>query len=782
MKNPSRFLSIIFLVLLSGFIALQIEDVFQAATESDNQDNFQVVLDAKVDSDDVFQVYYLPVGATNFSDDHSVKLEVSGLSQRQLLTFDLPVDSIGGLRIDMGQEPEQRGIVLQEIVLKKGDRATIIPLASLSDYFELNQHIEQEAGKLKLVQVSDMYDPFITLKNESMALASLYKERMPNQYLISISAFIIILSVLLVWSTRRKSYFGLSSFLNLACFCGSYFVLLLVFTHFNVNGVYNSDKVSVLVRAKVKNPDFFQLFYTTHDEVEFKEGNSIRQFVDVTEEIQLITFDLPAVLNIRQLRLDISEDIKQQEVQIESIHVTHNGKTLEVMTPTSLKHMYANEYMTVEMTGAVASFKPRFVNDVYDPFLYSGDITQHYQPVRTAVQIYPIAETMAMLISLSVFIFLQLSFPLAAIPRQQFLPVAMSVSFILLLSAPYLKNVFWRGSVYQNHENRVLAPMPSIDGNNLTGYPQAFAAYFNDNFGFRHELIEMGRDIRLNLFKESFMPEKVAIGKDGWLFLSGEYDNIIDDYARRNLYDSTKLRQVAMRTLEKKAFVEAKGGRFFKVFYPNSHSIYPELLPYQIQIQKVDTLSRVEQVNQYLQKLDGSIQVIDVRPDMLEAKKEAQLYLKYDTHWNNYGAFIGYRKLFTEMASEMPALKPRSLNDYDIEWKLEGDGDLLHILGVRNFDSYQEHKPHFTLKKGGQLKPLAEVDGPYDKSVIHVNPNDTTGLVALVFHDSFTIAMRQFISGHFEKVIYYWGNYNQQVIDQEKPDVVIESNVERYFH
>lgn len=782
MNNSSRFLSAIFLVLLSGFIAFQAGKIFQATTKADNQGNLQVVLDAEVANNDVFQVYYLPAGATAFSDDHSVRLEVSGLSQRQLITFDLPIDSIGGLRIDLGQEPGQGSVLLQKIAVKKGKKEVAIPFDSLSHFFELNQYVVQEAGGLGLKQANDLYDPFITLKKESTILAELHKEPMLYLYLVSAGAFIVILSVLLIWTLRRKLHFGLSGYLNLACFCGSYVVLLLVFNHFKINGFYNSGEVSVLVRAKVNSPDNFQLFYTTHDEVEFKEDNSIRHFVDASDGIRLITFKLPAELNIQQLRLDISEDTEQQEVQIESINVTHNDKTLEVLTPTSLKHMHANEYMTVEMAGGVTSLKPGAVNGIYDPFLYTNNISQHYQPIRDAVQYYPIAESMAMLISLSILLFLQLTSPLATISRQQLIPVAMSVSFIVLLLAPYLKNTFWYGSAYENHEKRVLASMPSIDSNNLSGYPQAFTAYFNDNFGFRHELIEIGRDIRLALFRESFMPEKVAIGKEGWLFLSGEYDNIIEDYARRNLYDSTSLRQVVIQALEKKAFVEARGGRFFKVFYPNSHSIYPELLPYQIQIQKIDTLSRIDQVNQYLEKQGSSLRVIDVKPELLEAKKEAQLYLKYDTHWNSYGAFIGYKKLFAEIATEIPVLAPASIDDYVVEWKLEGDGDLLHILGVRDVNNYQEPKPYFTLKKGTQLKPLAEVNGPYENSVIHVNPNDTTGLVAVIFHDSFTIAMRQFISSHFEKVVYYWGSYNQQVIDQEKPDVVIESNVERYFH
>lgn len=779
MRFPFRLLPIVFFILLSAFITLQLENIFQDQSNNDSKDNIQVMLDAKVLRDDVFQVYYLPSEGTAFNDNSSLRLQVYGANKRQFITFDLPVDSIGGLRIDLGQEL-QHEMEIHNVWIIKGEKEIEIPFNSIEKYFDINQYIALQDKGLLLKEIDGAYDPFVILKTEGAILATLYQSYQPNLLLARIGVFTFLLVVLLVLGNYKQKSFSRGAFLNLGISAASYVVLLLVLHHFNVNKFYSSDKVTIAVKAKVQKPDFFQFFYTTPESVDFTEGNSIRLFVDAKDDFQVVEFALPTDVNVRQLRLDISEDETQPEVILQSIRVEHNGKSIELLAANSVKHMYANEYMTIDVREGV-SLKPRLVNDIYDPFLYSADITSYYQPIQQAERIYPVAEVMALLISLSFFLFLQLAYPASLVPKQQLMPVAMSATFLLLITAPYLKNVFWQGSVYENHENRVLAPAPSMVENRLSEYPQAFTAYFNDNFGFRNELIEVGRDIRLGLFKESFMPEKVALGKDGWLFLSGEYDKIIDDFARRNLYDSVALKKVVDQTMQKKALVEANGGRFYKVFYPNSHSIYPELLPYQIQVQKVDTLSRVDQVNQHLRKAGHNFQVIDVRDELIAAKKDKQVYLKHDTHWNDYGAFIGYNKLFSEIARDLPELQPKAIADYLVNWKMEGDGDLLHIMGVRNFDAYKELKPHFTLKNQNKLKPLAVYDGPYEKSVIHLNPNND-GPVALVFHDSFTIAMRQFISPHFKKVIYYWGNFNPQVVESERPDIVIEGNVERYFH
>ncbi len=781
MPSTPRLLPVIFLLLLGAFIALQVERIIKVVLQPEHRENIQVILDARVAHDDVFQVYYLPAGTTDFADINSVRLEVNAAAESQLLVFDLPLDSIGGLRIDIGQELGQKAILLHEVLLRKGDRETIIPFGALEENFELNQYIRLETAELQLLQVEGVYDPFLVLKPESLALSGLYNSYFPNLTLLKGSVILLLLGIFLVGGSMKKSAFYKGAFLNLIVSCAVYFVILHLLTHYRANEGYAADNVTVTVKAKLHSPDVFQLFYTTLEETDFTERNSIRQSVEAKDGIQKIKFNLADTIHVRQLRLDVGENVAQQEVQLQSITIEHNGRVLEMLTSNALKHMHANDYLDVSF-GQLVSLKPRAVLGNYDPYLYSGDIASHYKPVLSARRIYPVAETMAALISLALLLFLQAAYPKSVVAREQLLPVAVSFSFVLLLLLPYLKSNFWRQSAHENHENRLLASMPAVDPANLSAYPQAFTAYFNDNFGYRSELIEFGRAIRLGLFKESYMPEKVALGREGWLFLSGEYDNIVDDYARRNLYDSAELKQIVNQTLVKKEYVEAKGAKFYKVFYPNAHSIYAELLPYQILIQKIDTLTRADQVNEYLHKRNTGFQVIDVRDEVLAAKKEVQVYFKYDTHWNSYGAFIGYRKLFSEMAKDLPALKPSTITDYNISWKLEAGGDLLNMMGIRNQEDYKELKPHFTLVSPTPGVPLTEAEGPYPNSIVHENPNDTTGLAAVIFHDSFTIAMRQFISPHFKKVVYCWGSFNQQVIENEKPDVVIEGNTERLFH
>jgi len=53
----------------------------------------------------------------------------------------------------------------------------------------------------------------------------------------------------------------------------------------------------------------------------------------------------------------------------------------------------------------------------------------------------------------------------------------------------------------------------------------------------------------------------------------------------------------------------------------------------------------VQELEVILREENPEIQLIDVRRELIEAKKNQQVYYKTDTHWNQRGAFVGYSKI-----------------------------------------------------------------------------------------------------------------------------------------
>jgi len=54
---------------------------------------------------------------------------------------------------------------------------------------------------------------------------------------------------------------------------------------------------------------------------------------------------------------------------------------------------------------------------------------------------------------------------------------------------------------------------------------------------------------------------------------------------------------------------------------------------------------------------------------------------------------------------------------------------------------------------------------------------------ALVFHDSFACSWYPFLGQHFKEVVYIWHyEWDRPLIEREKPDVVIDEILERFFN
>jgi alginate O-acetyltransferase complex protein AlgJ len=106
---------------------------------------------------------------------------------------------------------------------------------------------------------------------------------------------------------------------------------------------------------------------------------------------------------------------------------------------------------------------------------------------------------------------------------------------------------------------------------------------------------------------------------------------------------------------------------------------------------------------------------------------------------------------------------------------------LLDIMGIRGENKFHEKIPIFNLK-GKAPNLISLPTNPYPAETVYIqNADSNNHLRALVFRDSFTTSMIQFISPHFNEVLYIWTPFDQGIVDRYKPDVVIECFVERYF-
>jgi hypothetical protein len=180
--------------------------------------------------------------------------------------------------------------------------------------------------------------------------------------------------------------------------------------------------------------------------------------------------------------------------------------------------------------------------------------------------------------------------------------------------------------------------------------------------------------------------------------------------------------------------------------------------------------------------------MLDLSQTLIEAKKLRVDYLKTDTHWNMFGGFVACRALVEALTRQMPGLEPLPLDAYD--WKpaeARKQGDLATILGET--DAYTETQVVDPVPMKPLPAPIVLTDParfPQNRAK-EASPrltlNEKTSGKAIIFRDSFAGCWYSFLGQHFREVLYVSHyDWDRALIEREKPDVVIDEMLERFFN
>ena len=213
--------------------------------------------------------------------------------------------------------------------------------------------------------------------------------------------------------------------------------------------------------------------------------------------------------------------------------------------------------------------------------------------------------------------------------------------------------------------------------------------------------------------------------------------------------------------------------RFLLTIVLAKEQIYPEYMP--------DYLAPLgesanAQVARYLSQ-HGRFEFLDLRPILLDAKKEERLYMLTDTHWNSYGAYVGYKPIIERLAAWYPNLQPWPISDFTLIKTTYLAGDLAQMMDLR----------HVMTEGAIGLNPvhprLANIQQQGDRDLADViSETGNTNLPrAVIFRDSFTVELIPFLAEHFNRAFFKWSRLGIEMkpIELEKPDVVLHILADR---
>ncbi|WP_157998031.1 alginate O-acetyltransferase AlgX-related protein [Bizionia argentinensis] len=298
--------------------------------------------------------------------------------------------------------------------------------------------------------------------------------------------------------------------------------------------------------------------------------------------------------------------------------------------------------------------------------------------------------------------------------------------------------------------------------------PIAFLKQFKNNyaesFGLKTTLVNSYIDFKYQALRETPMPNKVVKGQNGWYFLGNSYNNILNNAFGYNYFSTSELKEIANNLNEVKNYLKEQNITFYLVIPPNKNSVYKEQLPFQLKEQ----MSNLDVLKDYL-KNHINFEVIDLTKVLKAKKNKNQLFFKTDSHWNDFGAFIGYTETLRYINQDfiVPNVK---LTDYKIEIKSVRQGDIIKMINL----DIEESTVTLTKKIASEIT-FKNIDQNYFQMV---NPDKK--LKVFMHHDSFSYAWMPYFNESFGE-IHYLKSYalSKKLIEQETPNIVIFEIIER---
>src|SRR5262249_55872643 len=138
---------------------------------------------------------------------------------------------------------------------------------------------------------------------------------------------------------------------------------------------------------------------------------------------------------------------------------------------------------------------------------------------------------------------------------------------------------------------------------------------------------------------------KVLRGKEGWLFLAADKNDVLGQHTGEVVLDGAQLDHWRRLLEERQAALASLGASFLFVVSPNTPAVYDDKLPDWI---RPAPKRPVHQIMEALAQPRNSraqpretVKVIYPLEELREARARRAVCCKTDSHWNEFGAFVG---------------------------------------------------------------------------------------------------------------------------------------------
>ena len=361
--------------------------------------------------------------------------------------------------------------------------------------------------------------------------------------------------------------------------------------------------------------------------------------------------------------------------------------------------------------------------------------------------------------------------------------IFISILFLCFLIMPnIIYRIFYKNFDHINYENRTLASKPILVLTNISEYPKKYEEYFNDYLPFRNELVKLKNLNDIRIF-QNIISDRVLLGKAKWLFLKGKGNNLTEKYIGIEEYNFTEeeLEIAKNNLIHFRDELKKKNIDFIFMVCPDKQFIYSEYMPDYIKRKSIK--SGTDIFIEYI-KNNTDIKVVYPKEELLKYKDKYQLYYKYDTHWNNLGAYISYSELMKSLniyVDNIDNVNIKSLNrnerfNFDIHFY----NDMANVFSLGKIKYYNDDKTYIIsnyITKNYETNYYISSENFSFNSKSYKSKNNI-----MIIRDSYTMGMLDYIATRFKQSEFiHIDSFKNENITEYKPDIIVFQSVERYL-
>ncbi len=345
-------------------------------------------------------------------------------------------------------------------------------------------------------------------------------------------------------------------------------------------------------------------------------------------------------------------------------------------------------------------------------------------------------------------------------------PRALIAGFALLLAGPWLVWPLARGLCdTTNYENRTLASFPTLEAG-IDGWPAAFEEWLGDHAPFRNQFLTLkaGADRLVGTLDST----NVLLGEEGWMFLKDVSDSkSLSDYQGLTAYTAEETQAMADTLTALNEALAARGSRLVLLFAPAKEGVYARYMPASVPVVRRPT--RVQALAEALG--ETGVPVLFPLNELEAAALERQVYYKYDTHWNEAGAWLAAQLTLEALDKPFAAAWPEMAPDPE-------KAPLTDLANMCGSWAFCTDDVYWALEAEAAACTLWEAGG---EIVRYAGAGEGSLLLA---RDSFGEALAPWLAQGFESTTVLHGNQMQPETllewQPEVPNVVVLEVAERF--